>query len=97
MIDLSVPEGETITEAGEGGKEVEGDIKLNELQRPIMETGTDDEKDEVRASSKDERNKWPKVGGFVEVPYTITDEFDQEERALIARGFDDYRKNTCIR
>lgn len=31
------------------------------------------------------------------MPYTITNAFDEEERAFIARGFDDYHTNTCIR
>lgn len=96
-IDTTVPEGLTITEAGEGGSAFEGDIQLTELQRAIMEGGTDEEKDEVRSATKNEHHKWPKVGDIIEVPYTITNDFDQEERALIARGFDDYHKNTCIR
>ena len=96
-IDLNVPALGDITSAIEGGHKFEGDIALNAKQRAIFEEGTDAEKDAVRSATTNARHKWPKVGKYIEVPYTITNEFNQEERSLMARGFDDYHKNTCIR
>ena len=93
-IDVNVPEPDISDLAG-AGNQFEGDIALSEDERMMVENGIHPA--ESRSAIKDSRKKWPTVGNHVEVPYTITDEFDQEERAFIARGFDDYHKNTCIR
>ena len=97
MIDKDVPEGKSIASALEQGDGYEGDIKLNDEQEAIMRTGTDDERALVRAASTYSSHKWRKVGDYVHVPYTISDDFTEVERGLIAKGFQDYHKNTCIR
>ena len=97
-IDLTVPDGEeAIQDAINGGSGFEGDIHLNDGQKKIMESGTAEEKEQLRSATTHERHKWPKVGSNVVVPYTITNEFTQRERAFLARGFSDYERNTCIR
>ena len=94
-IDVNVPESDLSVLAEKAGQ-FEGDIVLNDEQRMMVENGI--HPGETRSAIKDSpHKKWPKVGNNVEVPYTITDEFDEEERAFIARGMDDYHKNTCIR
>ena len=94
-IDVNVPESDLSVLAEKAGQ-FEGDIVLNDEQRMMVENGI--HPGETRSAITDSpRKKWPKVGNNVEVPYTITDEFDQEERAFIARGMDEYHKNTCIR
>ena len=93
-IDVNVPESDLSVLAEKAGQ-FEGDIVLNDEQRMMVENGI--HPGETRSAITDSRKKWPKVGNNVEVPYTITNEFDQEERAFIARGMDEYHKNTCIR
>ena len=97
MIDLTVPGAGNIASALEESEGFEGDIQLNDEQKEIFKTGTDEDRALIRAASTNPNHKWPKVGDYVNVPYTITSDFSQAERALIARGFQDYRKNTCIR
>ena len=98
-LDLDAPTGKDITLAIEEGTEFEGDIKLNELERAIFDRGTDEEKDMVRSLVTNKKRKWPKKrrSKLVFVPYTIESQYSAEERAAIARGIDDYHRNTCIR
>ena len=93
-IDLNVPEPD-LNALAEGGNQFEGDIALSDEERMMVENGI--HPGETRSAIKDSSRKWPRVGNYVEVPYTITNQFDKEERAIIARGFDDYHRNTCIR
>ena len=104
-LKLDVPEGDDMTQeeaaARGNNKEFEGDIMLANEDREIMENGSEEEKsalyEELRSASSIRRHKWKASKGMVNVPYTITNEFDKRERALIARGFQDYEKTACIR
>ena len=43
-------------------------------------------------------NYWPSNGTHVNIPYDISDTtFNDFERSIIARAFQDYESNTCIR
>ena len=97
LIDLNVPGAGSIDSALEGSEDLEGDIKLTDEQKETFKNGTDRDRALVRAASRNPNHKWPKVGDYVNVPYTITRDFSQAERATIARGLQDYHKNTCIR
>ena len=93
-IDVNVPESDLSVLVEKSGQ-FEGDIVLSDEQRMMIENGI--HPGETRSAITDSRAKWPKVGNNVVVSYTISNEFNQEERAFIARGIDDYHKNTCIR
>ena len=42
-------------------------------------------------------SKWPKTGNQVIIPYTLTNRFNRNERAVIASAFSEFHKKTCIK
>ena len=52
----------------------------------------------VKSTSLRFAESWPKRGSHVTIPYKIVySAFDADERANIARAFEEFEKNTCIR
>ena len=50
-----------------------------------------------RSAITNQKHKWPKTGKYVEIPYTISSEFNRRARAIIALGIEEYNLKTCIR
>ena len=46
-----------------------------------------------RNAIRNESLKWPDA----KIPYIISSDYSNEDRALIAKAMDGYHKNTCIR
>ncbi|XP_058990350.1 astacin-like metalloendopeptidase [Mustela lutreola] len=42
-------------------------------------------------------NKWPKNGGFVEVPFLLSRKYDKASREVLLRAFAEFERFTCIR
>ncbi|XP_044118172.1 astacin-like metalloendopeptidase [Neovison vison] len=42
-------------------------------------------------------NKWPKNGGFVEVPFLLSSKYDKASREVLLRAFAEFERFTCIR
>ena len=83
-----------IQDAIEKGHEYEGDIQLSPEEKEIIVNGTEKDKLTLR---EDWPRHWPKRDSLVYLPYVLSDEYDTEERANIARAIEDYENNTCIR
>ena len=74
----------------------EGDIQLNAKQAAMIKNETGEA---LRSAIKDERNKWPRVGAYVHVPYVINRQsrYSKLEMDNINLAFKEYEKYTCIR
>ena len=84
-----------VEDAMENGEGFQGDIDLTPEQASIIVKGTRKDLISMRSSIKDKH--WPRQGAHVYIPYTISGEYDENEKANIARAFDDFEINTCIR
>ncbi|XP_026373055.3 LOW QUALITY PROTEIN: astacin-like metalloendopeptidase [Ursus arctos] len=42
-------------------------------------------------------NKWPKNGGFVEVPFLLSSKYDKPSREVLLKAFVEFERVTCIR
>ncbi|KAF3826539.1 astacin-like metalloendopeptidase [Mirounga leonina] len=42
-------------------------------------------------------NKWPKNGGFVEVPFLLSSKYDKRSREVLLKAFAEFERLTCIR
>ena len=85
-------ENEELEYANEHEDGFEGDIILTAEQAAIIEKGT---YEELRSAST--RNRWPKSGSNVLIPYVLSSSYSTSERAGIAKAFKEYESNTCIR
>jgi len=97
-LDHEIPEDkeDPIEEAHEDGNMYEGDMDLTEEQIALLEGGDRAAIMEMRQVML--RNHWPRVGDHMIIPYTINaNQFDKSERKNIARAFEEYEKQTCIR
>ena len=79
----------------ENGDGFQGDMDLTPEQAVIFENGNKNGLIATRAALK--QKKWPKRGSNVYIPYVISGEYDENERANIARAFEDLEKNTCLK
>jgi hypothetical protein len=79
----------------ENGDGFEGDMDLTPEQVAIIVNGTPEDLISMRSSMKEK--SWPKRGMNVYIPYVITGEYNEDERANIARAFEDFENNTCLR
>ena len=62
------------------------------------ENGYDlDENESSRSATSDPKRKWPKIQDWVEIPYTISNTFNADERAVIASGMTEFQAKTCIK
>ncbi|KAM9764609.1 hatching enzyme 1.2-like [Menidia menidia] len=41
--------------------------------------------------------KWPKTGGYVYVPYTISSQYSCQQRDVIVKGLESFHNTTCVR
>ena len=94
--------------ADEGGHLNPADFK-DVGNRQSLDSGHDEdgnpdfyEGDVVHAGGKDERDAhferlWPKVNGFVSVPFTIPSYFPQSNRNDLANVITEFEEKTCVR
>ena len=98
-IDLEheIPDDEDpLNDAHEKGKGFQGDLILTEDQLATLESGNETALMKMRQVIL--KNHWPKKGDHIMVPYTINaNEFSSDEKANIARAFEEYKKHTCFR
>ena len=98
-IDLEheIPDDEDpLNDAHEKGKGFQGDLILTEDQIATLESGNETALMEMRQVIL--KNHWPKKGDHIMIPYTINAaEFSSDEKANIARAFEEYEKHTCFR
>ena len=98
-IDLEheIPDDEDpLNDAHEKGIGSQGDLILTEDQLATLESGNETALMEMRQVIL--KNHWPKKGDHIMVPYTINaNEFSSDEKANIARAFEEYAKHTCFR
>ena len=83
-----------MNDAHEKGHMYQGDIDLTDEQLALL-TGNETARLEMRQVIL--RNHWPRVGNRITIPYTTSVNFEESERANIARAFEEYEKHTCIR
>ena len=97
IIDLSMPlENDPMEQALNTGDDLfEGDIDLNDEQKTMIET--DLEEDSVLSRAVSTKRRWNKLGNIVPIPYVISSSYTFEERATIARAFNEFETKTCIR
>ena len=84
-----------VADAIEDGYGFQGDMDLTADQAAILENGN--EKDSIASRSALTSKTWPMKGSNVFIPYVISGEYDADERANIARAFEDFENNTCLR
>ena len=83
-----------MNDAHEKGHMYQGDIDLTDEQLALL-TGNETARLEMRQVIL--RNHWPRVGNRITIPYTTSVNFEESERANIARAFEEYEKHTCFR
>ena len=94
--DDEIPKGQDpVEDAMENGEGFQGDIDLTPEQASIIVKATGKDLISMRSSIKDKH--WPRQGTYVYIPYTISGEYDENERSNIARAFEDFENNTCVR
>ena len=79
----------------ENGDGYEGDMDLTPEQAVIIVNGSKNDKISMRSAIKEKH--WPRRGSNVYIPYVISGEYTDKERANIARAFDDFKNNSCLR
>ena len=99
-VDNEIPKDvEPISKAVEGDK-FEGDEVLTDEQKAAMGIGSDrdlmERELEIRQAYNRAR-KWPKKNGKAYVPYVLGAHFTSKEKKVMARAFEEYERNTCIR
>ena len=99
-VDNEIPKDvEPISKAVEGDK-FEGDEILTDEQKAAMGIGSDrdlmERELEIRQAYNRAR-KWPKKNGKAYVPYVLGAHFTSKEKKVMARAFEEYERNTCIR
>ena len=73
-----------------------GDIDATPEEIQILESGNIEAILELRSVMMDKR--WPRESdGMVRIPYYISGKYNDKEEAHIARAFEDFENNTCIR
>ena len=94
-LDKEIPDDEDpLNDAHEKGHMYQGDIDLTDEQLALL-TGNETARLEMRQVIL--RNHWPRVGNRITIPYTTSVNFEESERANIARAFEEYEKHTCFR
>ena len=85
-----------IEDALDGGDNLfEGDIDLNNEQKEMIENDLGYNLASSRAVTR--KRKWAKIGSIVPIPYVISSSYTSEERATLARAFNEFESKTCIR
>ena len=85
-----------IEEALDGGDNLfEGDIDLNNEQKEMIENDLGYSLASSRAVTR--KRKWAKIGNIVPIPYVLSSSYTSEERATLARAFEEFESKTCIR
>ena len=85
-----------ITTAIESSPGSFGDIDATPEEIQILESGNIEAILELRSVMMDKR--WPRESdGMVRIPYYISGKYNDKEEAHIARAFEDFENNTCIR
>ena len=84
-----------VQDAIENGDRYEGDMVLTEEQAAIIVNGTKEDVISMRSAIKE--NHWPRHNSNIYIPYVISGEYNDNERANIARAFEDFENNTCLR
>ena len=79
----------------ENGDGYQGDMDLTPEQAAIILNGSPEDLISMRSAMK--QNSWPSWSGNVYIPYVISGEYNEDERANIARAFEDFENNTCLR
>ena len=79
----------------ENGDGYQGDMDLTPEQAAIILNGSPEDLISMRSAMK--QNSWPRRGLNVYIPYVISGEYNEYERANIARAFEDFENNTCLR
>ena len=85
-----------ITKAIENSPGSFGDIDASPEEIQILESGSIEAILELRSVMMEKR--WPRDDdGMVRIPYFISGVYNDKEEAHIARAFEDFENNTCIR
>ena len=85
-----------ITKAIENSPGSFGDIDATPEEIQILDGGNIEAILQLRSVMMEKR--WPRGGdGMVRIPYYISGTYNDEEEAHIARAFEDFENNTCIR
>ena len=84
-----------VEDAIENGDGYEGDMVLTEEQAAIIVNGTEEDVISMRSAIKE--NHWPRRESNIYIPYVISGKYNKNERANIARAFEDFENNTCLR
>ena len=79
----------------EKGDGFQGDMDVTSDQAAILKNVNN--KDSMALRSALTSKTWPMKGSNVFIPYVISGEYDEDERANIARAFEDFENNTCLR
>ena len=75
-----------------GAGNYQGDIQLSTEQYEVIENN------KPKNRNLNLIKHWTQENGLVTIPYTINAcEFDEEERANLARAIEEYKNKTCIR
>ena len=86
---------DSVADAIEAGYGFQGDMDLTADQAAFVANGG--ENDCISSRAVLTTKHWPRNGSNVFIPYVLSGEYDQDERANIARAFQDYENNTCLR
>ena len=84
-----------IADAIEKGSRFEGDMDLTKEEEEAIKN--ENREDSIAMRSVMMHYRWPRNGDNVYIPYHISGTYYDFERANIARAFEDYENNTCIR
>ena len=84
-----------VEDAMEKGDGFQGDMDLTPEEAEIIINGTENDSISMRSVLKEKH--WPRVGSNVKIPYVISGKYSEKERANIARAFEDFENNTCLR
>ena len=85
-----------VADAMEDGYGYQGDMDLNAEEASFF-FGNEKKKDSISSRAALTTKKWPRIGSNVFIPYVLSGEYDKDERANIARAFEDFENNTCLR